>query len=235
MLPTQGILDAPLTLPANTVLSAAVRDSAGNLLYAAGTLLQQPVVLAAGTRLDAGTVLAGAAALRAMTWPAGVPLPSRGVLIGSATDGVLLAVNLALKVGALIPYGTDVKLPNGAISVPLRTVTGATARQNWAVAPMLAEGSQSWSLRLVSGADTQAADTRSIQPAFAGDLTLADTHYGIYETHSKTIIPGQPARPGGAWYWSDFAAELFGVTAGRSPSGLLARTCACASTTCGAT
>ncbi|MCT9826746.1 filamentous haemagglutinin family protein [Pseudomonas veronii] len=214
VLPTQGILDAPLTLPANTVLSAAVRDSAGNLLYAAGTLLQQPVVLAAGTRLDAGTVLAGAAALRAMTWPAGVPLPSRGVLIGSATDGVLLAVNLALKVGALIPYGTDVKLPNGAISVPLHTVTGATARQNWAVAPMLAEGSQSWSLRLVSGADTQAADTRSIQPAFAGDLTLADTHYGIYETHSKTIIPGQPARPGGAWYWSDFAAELFGVTAG---------------------
>jgi hypothetical protein len=79
---------------------------------------------------------------------------------------------------------------------------------------MLAEGSQSWSLRLVSGADTQAADTRSIQPAFAGDLTLADTHYGIYETHSKTTIPGQPARPGGAWYWSDFAAELFGVTAG---------------------
>ncbi|ASV37981.1 hemagglutinin [Pseudomonas sp. NS1(2017)] len=214
VLPTQGTLDAPLTLPANTVLSAAVRDSAGNLLYAAGTLLQQPVVLVAGTQLDAGTVLAGAASLRAMTWPAGVPLPSRGAVTGTATDGVLLAGNLTLKVGALIPYGTDVKLPNGAVSVPLRTVTGATARQNWAVAPMLAEGSQSWSLRLVSGADTQAADTRAIQPAYAGDLTLADTHYGIYETRVKTIVPGQPARPGGAWYWSDFAAELFGVEAG---------------------
>ncbi|MGR3889710.1 filamentous haemagglutinin family protein [Pseudomonas sp. 1152_12] len=214
VLPTQGTLDAPLTLPTNTVLSAAVRDSAGNLLYAAGTLLQQPVVLAAGTQLDAGTVLAGAASLRAMTWPAGVPLPSRGAVTGSATDGVLLAGNLALKVGALIPYGTDVKLPTGQVSVPLRTVTGATARQNWAVAPMLAEGSQSWSLRLVSGADTQAADTRAIQPAYAGDLTLADTHYGIYETHDKIIIPGQPARPGGAWYWSDFAGELFGVEAG---------------------
>ncbi|MBJ2248146.1 filamentous haemagglutinin family protein [Pseudomonas haemolytica] len=214
VLPTQGTLDAPLSLPANTVLSAAVHDSAGNLLYAAGTLLQQPVVLAAGTQLDAGTVLAGAASLRAMTWPAGVPLPSRGAVTGSATDGVVLAGNLALKVGALIPYGTDVKLPNGAVSVPLRTVTGATARQNWAVAPMLAEGSQSWSLRLVSGADTQAADTRSIQPAYAGDLTLADTHYGIYQTHEKIIVPGQPARPGGAWYWSDFAAELFGVEAG---------------------
>lgn len=214
VLPTQGILDAPLALPANTVLSAAVRDSAGNLLYAAGTLLQQPVVLAAGTQLSAGTVLAGAASLRAMTWPAGVPLPSRGPVTGSAADGVLLAGSLALNVGALIPYGTDLKLPDGALSVPLRTLTGATARQNWAVAPMLAEGSQSWSLRLVSGADTQAADTRSIKPAFAGDLTLADTHYGIYETHSKTIIPGQPAQPGGAWYWSDFAAELFGVEAG---------------------
>ncbi|SED34830.1 filamentous haemagglutinin family protein [Pseudomonas costantinii] len=208
VLPTQGILDAPLTLPANTVLSAAVRDSAGNLLYAAGTLLQQPVVLVAGTQLDAGTVLAGAASLRAMTWPAGVPLP------GGTANGVLLAGSLALKVGALIPYGTDVKLPNGALSVPLRTVTGATARQNWAVAPMLAEGSQSWSLRLVSGADTQAADTRSIQPAFAGDLTLADTHYGIYETHGKTIVPGQPARPGGAWYWTDLGAELYGGVSG---------------------
>lgn len=214
VLPTQGTLDAPLTLPANTVLSAAVRDSGGNLLYAAGTLLQQPVVLAAGTQLEAGTVLAGAASLRAMTWPAGVPLPSRGGVTGSATDGVLLAGNLALKVGALIPYGTDVKLPNAAVSVPLRTVTGATARQNWAVAPMLAEGSQSWSLRLVSGADTQAADTRAIQPAYAGDLTLADTHYGIYETHTKTIVPGQPARPGGAWYWSELGAELFGGEAG---------------------
>lgn len=214
MLPTLGTLDAPLTLPANTVLSAAVRDGAGNLLYAAGTLLQQPVVLAAGTQLEAGTVLAGAASLRGMIWPAGVPLPSRGAVSGGAVDGVLLAGDLALKVGALIPYGTDVKLPNGAVSVPLRTVTGVTARQNWAVAPMLAEGSQSWSLRLVSGADTQAADTRSIQPAFAGDLTLADTHYGIYETHEKIIVPGQPARPGGAWYWTDFAAELFGFEAG---------------------
>ncbi|MGJ7546629.1 filamentous haemagglutinin family protein [Variovorax sp. LT1R16] len=214
VLPTQGILDAPLTLPANTVLSAAVRDSTGNLLYAAGTLLQQPVMLAAGTQLDAGTVLAGAASLRAMTWPAGVPLPSRGPVTGSAADGVVLAESLALNVGALIPYGTDLKLPDGALSVPLRTVTGATARQNWAIAPMLAEGSQSWSLRLVSGADTQAADTRSIQPAFAGDLTLADTHYGIYETHSKTIIPGKPAQPGGAWYWTDFAEELFGFEAG---------------------
>ncbi|NVZ54951.1 filamentous hemagglutinin family protein [Pseudomonas edaphica] len=224
VLPTRGTLDAPLTLPANTVLSATVRDSGGNLLYAAGTLLQQPVVLAAGTQLEAGTVLAGAASLRAMTWPAGVPLPSRGGVTGSATDGVLLAGDMALKVGALIPYGTDVKLPNGAVSVPLRTVTGATARQNWAVAPMLAEGSQSWSLRLVSGADTQAADTRAIQPAYAGDLTLADTHYGIYETHDKIIIPAQPARPGGAWYWSDLAAELFGYEAGtpvsQSESGL---------------
>jgi filamentous hemagglutinin family protein len=214
VLPTQGVLDAALTLPANTVLSAAVRDSAGTVLYAAGTLLKAPVLLAAGTRLDAGTVLTGAASLRAMTWPAGVPLPSRGPVTGSAADGVLLAGNLALRVGALIPYGTDLKLPDGALSVPLRTVTGALQRQNWAVAPMLAEGSQSWSLRLVSGADIQAADTRSIKPAFAGDLTLADTHYGIYETHDKKIIPGKPAQPGGAWYWDELAAELYGVEAG---------------------
>ncbi|MDN2674794.1 filamentous hemagglutinin family protein [Janthinobacterium sp. SUN026] len=225
LLPAAGILDAPWSVPANTVLSAAVHDSSGKLLYAAGTLLQQAVVLAAGTRLDAGTLLAGAASLRAMIWPAGVPLPSRGSVMGSAADGVLLAGNLALHVGALIPFGTDVKLPDGALSVPLRTATGAVARQNWAVAPMLAEGSQSWSLRLVSGADTQAADTRSIKPAFAGDLTLADTHYGIYETHDKKIIPGKPAQPGGAWYWDQLGGELFGVKPGTPVADIDAGSC----------
>ncbi len=34
-----------------------------------------------------------------------------------------------------------------------------------AIAPPLAPGSQSWSMRLVGGADLAAADTRAVQPA----------------------------------------------------------------------
>ena len=212
VLAVQGSLQAPLTLPANTVLSAAVRDSNGQVLYAAGTLLQQPLVLATGTLLDAGTLLPGPASLGPMTWPAGVPLPGRAQFSNDEPDGVRLAGSLALKVGALIPSLTDIKLPAGVLSVPLRSVTDST-RSNWAVATMLAEGSQSWSLRLVSGADTTAADSRAIKPTYAGDLTLADTHYGLYEVYEKTIIPGKPAKPGGALYWTDLGAE-FGYVSG---------------------
>ncbi len=207
ILPVEGTLGAPLELPANTVLRAAVRDSAGNVVYAAGTLVAEPVTLAAGMKLDAGTLLPNAASLAAMTWPAGVPLPGRASF-NTNPDGVLLAGALPLKVGALIPSDTNVKLPGDALSVPLRTVTGASQGSNWAVAAMLPEGSLSWSMRLVSGADIQAADTRAIKPAFAGDLVLADTHYALYETHDKIVIPGTPARPGGAWYWNALGAEL---------------------------
>ncbi|WP_432241015.1 filamentous haemagglutinin family protein [Herbaspirillum robiniae] len=214
VLPAAASLTAPLQLAANTVLRGDVRDGSGNLLYAAGTILSQAVSLPAGTSLGAGTVLPAAAALAAFTWPAGVPLPSRASYQSyDNPDGVFLASSLALKVGALIPSFTDVKLPNGALSTPLRTVTGGSQGKNWAIAAMLPEGSQSWSMRLVAGADLAAADTRATRPQLAGSITLADTHYQVYEVHDKTIIPGTPAQPGGAWYWSQEGADTFGETA----------------------
>ncbi|ARP96342.1 hypothetical protein CAL15_19360 [Bordetella genomosp. 13] len=54
------------------------------------------------------------------------------------------------------------------------------AGQVWALAPMLAPGSQSWSMRFVSGADLAASDTRAVRPVQAldagGDLVLEDRH-----------------------------------------------------------
>ncbi len=44
---------------------------------------------------------------------------------------------------------------------------------------MLAAGSQSWSVRLVAGADLQAADPRLTDPRSSGQMRLADTHYGM--------------------------------------------------------
>lgn len=174
-LPVTAILDQSLVLPAGTVLAAAIRDAAGNLLFAAGTLLSEAQTLAVGTQLEAGSLLGQNARVKAMTWPKGVALPSL------AGDLVLLDGSKPLPKGALIPAGTNVKLPTGVESVQLRPEVAGRQGKLWAIAPMLAEGSQSWSLRLVAGGDTEAADSRILQAnPRNGDLHLADSHYGMY-------------------------------------------------------
>ncbi|MFL1391172.1 filamentous hemagglutinin family protein [Pseudomonas tritici] len=182
-LPVTATLGQELVLPAGSVVAADVRDAGGNLLFAAGTLLSEAQTLAEGTQLGAGTLLSEGTVLQGMLWPKGVPLP--GVHQASlANNIVLLDGPKDLPKGALIPSGTDVKLPDGVKSVQLRA--GATG-QLWAIAPMLAEGTQSWSLRLVAGADTEAADNRILQAQpRSGDLHLADTHYGMF---AKALPP----------------------------------------------
>jgi filamentous hemagglutinin family protein len=181
VLPVTGTLDADISLPAGTVLSGAIYDTNGNLVHAAGTLLDQPLTVLTGMRLGAGTRLLGDTALGAMTWPAGVPLPGQPTAsIDFANPNVVKLSNaVTLLKGSLIPSMTDLKL--GGQKVELRVVgTDNTQGRNWAVAQMLPEGSQSWSMRLVAGADKAAADTR-LTDLYAehGTLRLADTHYGM--------------------------------------------------------
>jgi len=203
-LPVAVVLDQAMTVRAGTVLAAAVRDSDGNIVHAAGTLLATQQVFTPGMRLDAGSVLAQAVKVRAMTWPKGVPLP------GVAGERSVFALDgqLALAVGALIPSGTDVKLLPDVKSIQLRPEVAGSQGKLWAIAPMLAEGSQAWGMRLVAGADLDAADTRSVQahPSH-GTLRLADSHYGMY----GILVP-----PKGVQYWSEAAAELGveGIVAG---------------------
>nr|WP_314535311.1 filamentous hemagglutinin family protein [uncultured Pseudomonas sp.] len=170
-LPVAATLSQSLVLPAGTVLAAAVRDASGNVLFAAGTLLTQSQTLVAGSTLDAGTLLGSSANVKGLIWPKGVPLATSIKLAGSQV----------LPRGALLPSGTDVKLPGGADSVQLRVADAGRQGKNWAIAPMLEEGSQAWSIRLVAGADTGAADSRLLQPhPVTGNLRLADSHYGMY-------------------------------------------------------
>ena len=198
-LPVRASLNQDLLLPAGTVLAAAVLDSAGNLLLAAGTLLDQAQTLAAGSQLEAGSLLTQDTQLKAMTWPKGVPLPKNAAALTADRNWVTLQSNLGLPQGALIPSGTDVKLPDGAASVELRS--GGQGRA-WAISPMLAEGSQSWSLRLVAGADTDAADSRILQAhPRSGDLRLADSHYGMF---AKALPPT------GVLVWTAVAVADFG-------------------------
>ena len=71
VLPVAGTLAQPLTLPAGTILAAAVHDAHGALLYPAGALLAQAVTLPAdapGRRQRAR----GGGDAGALRWPAGV-------------------------------------------------------------------------------------------------------------------------------------------------------------------
>ena len=202
-LPVTATLDQTLVLPAGTVLAAAIRDASGNLLFAAGTLLGEPRTLVAGTRLEAGTLLTQGTQLRSMTWPKGVPLPQ--VHLANVNNNiVMLDGSKALPKGGLIPAGTNVKLPSGVDSVQLRPEDVGRQGKLWAIAPMLAEGSQSWSLRLVAGADTRAADSRIVQAnPRSGDLHLADSHYGMFAKE----LPSQVVRT-----WTQVAVDdLAGV------------------------
>ncbi|VVE49091.1 Heme/hemopexin-binding protein [Pandoraea communis] len=209
-MPVTVTLGKPLTLPAGTVLTGVVRDSAGNVLLAAGTLLKTPVTLAADSRIDPGSVLPLGVSARAMLWPKGVPLPGtrdpgEGALIRNV---VLLNGAKALATGAVIPSGTNVKLLAGVDSIELRPEIAGRQGKSWAIAQMLPEGSQSWSLRLVAGGDTTAADSRIVQTRpVHGDLRLADSHYGMY---------GKGVPPKGVQYWTQEAADLGldGIVAG---------------------
>lgn len=197
-LPVEAVLSQALQLPAGTVLEGALLDAAGNLLRPAGSLLGEALDLPAGTRLGAGSRLPLATPVTGMTWPGGVPLPGRATLASGEVDGVRLAGGLALRAGAFLPAGSDIRLPDGAASVDVRPA-GAVSR-NWAIAPMLAAGSQSWSVRLVAGADLQAADPRLTDPRSSGQMRLADTHYGMQR------IPAA----GGGLVWTQEGVDNWG-------------------------
>ena len=155
VLPVTAALAQPLTLPAGAILSAAVFNADGSVALAAGTVLAQPRTLAAGTKLAAGWRITAMTFLATTEWPAGIALPNLpNVPYGS--NLLTLARNVILPRGALIPSGANVKLNPGVEYVDLRPVVNDAQGKVWAVAPMLPEGSQSWSMRLVGGADLTA-------------------------------------------------------------------------------
>ncbi|MGJ7545359.1 filamentous haemagglutinin family protein [Variovorax sp. LT1R16] len=188
-LPAAATLAQPYTLAAGTVLAADVRDASGQLLHARGTLLKEAVTLPADTQLGAGTPLTVGAVLRPMVWPQGVPLPV-AYADGIVRNSVLLGGVLELRRGALIPSATLVKLEEGVGYIDLRPVVDGRQGRNWALATLLPAGSESWSMRLVAGADLGAADHR-LTVANAGNLRLADSHYGA------TVVKG-----GGTLVWA---------------------------------
>ncbi len=207
LLPVDATLAQALSLPQGTVLGGAVHDAAGNLLFAAGSVLADAVTLPAQARLGAGFRLQADASIAAMTWPAGVALPAPPT--GST---VVLARAITLDKGALIPGETTVVLAGGVDTVDLRP-RDAEGNQGriWAVAPMLAAGSQSFDLTLVAGADTAAADRLAMRHDAQGNLRFSDMHYGMGV--SREPVPGTGIEAIYRWSADADAAmwELFGL------------------------
>ena len=165
--PVNVTLSGPLSLPAGLVLSAEVRAADGTV-YAAGTVLSQALNLTSGATLGAGFQLRAAAPVQAFTWPKGEVLPVN--LTTSAT--------ITLARGSLIPSMTKVELPNDQ-PINLRPVgADGTQGRNWALARMLGEGSTSWDLTVVAGADLGSSDRTARNALSSGDIILADAHTG---------------------------------------------------------
>ncbi|WP_329859235.1 filamentous haemagglutinin family protein [Stenotrophomonas hibiscicola] len=215
VLPVAMTLSAELTLPAGSVLGAAVTTDGGQVL-AAGTVLAQALTLQAGARLGAGFRLRSPAPVAAQVWPAGVALPMVMRLSGA----------LDLHAGAIIPSMTKVELAGDA-PVKLR-VADASGRQgrNWALASMLPEGTTSWDLTAVAGADTASADPRTRRWGSDGSIVLADSHYSTIGTVTTTTEwKGDRVvnLEGSLFWWGDDslvgkspreAAEMLGVAEG---------------------
>ncbi|HEY4317902.1 MAG TPA: filamentous hemagglutinin family protein, partial [Herbaspirillum sp.] len=85
-----------------------------------------------------------------------------------------------------ISFGWEAGLPIPALAIP------GAPRPVYALAQPLAPGSMSWSMRLVSGADTGAADSRILRSASdlngAGNMALSDLHVGGSDNNALASV-----------------------------------------------
>ena len=227
---TSFLLNGTITLPSGQVIGP-------------GQVVQVSQ-LVAGTTISAGTVLPFAVTIGGAGQSAGLALPA-GTNFGIFGDSSeALAATLTLQPGDVIPAYASLQFEGGASSIatrPTETVDGAQVQgQIWGAAPLLAAGDLSWSLRLVSGADLAAADSRAVLPASTlaasataanpdpGSLVLSDSHYAA-QPDSKTprdVADFSVVRTGTGYLdlvsgGSITEASLFGVyTAGTQSSGV---------------
>lgn len=161
-------LPQTVTLAADYTLSAAV-TATGRIVtpsqtFDLGDLMQAGTALPSGTTLGVGAALPFDFSIEATTWQAGNPY----VLTG----GYTLSSDVSLAAGSVLPVGTVVS----------SNLHSASTRPVWAIAPMLAAGSQSASIRLLGGADLAAADSRTLLSHSllngAGNVTLSDMRIG---------------------------------------------------------
>jgi filamentous hemagglutinin family protein len=167
------VLDAFFSF--DTVATANVYNADGSVLYHTGDTIPAQTDLNQGQTLGAGfNVGVGSVILSAITIPAGAPL-------SFLTNGALLTEDFTVPAGSILPVNTIIQgYVGGAIAPTRATGPDGTQGRQWATAPMLAPGMESWSMRLVAGADLGSADTHALHPASqlngTGNITLDDSH-----------------------------------------------------------
>ncbi|UGA45824.1 filamentous hemagglutinin family protein [Bradyrhizobium quebecense] len=154
--------------PANRVRTLnGGRIIAPDKTYNPGDVLPLGTVFPAGTVFEKGVYFTGQIFINA-----GISLTLQPVTLPAGTSLALFG-GYTFTADTPLPKGTV--LPAGMTNINL---TGPGDRQIWAIAPMLAPGTQSWSMRLLGGADLASADSRTLQSANAlagsGNVVLND-------------------------------------------------------------
>jgi len=162
-------------------LGGDIRDANGNILYHATDTLAFGTVIPAGSVLGRGinsSIGAYGGIFTSLTaWPANTDLY---MIAGNPIDKAI-----SLPVGTVLPVSfslTDV------------TLTGPGDRKVWVTSAMQAPGAQSWSMRLIGGADLAAADIRALQSSArlatgTGNVVLSDP-FNINLTGTGTSSAG---------------------------------------------
>ncbi|KAF0807282.1 filamentous hemagglutinin-like protein [Alcanivorax xiamenensis] len=157
------------TLPADIVLPVQINDLArpgttyGPGLVPAGTTVGF-VSLPAGTTIFQGSTFSVAMSFRPSVIPAGTDLQGINVI-----DAKEYGEDLQLETGFVLPKGFGISSFKGEeFEQPI-----------WPMASAMNEGSESWDLRLVSGADLASASSRSTQVLTAGGDLILDNDYKV--------------------------------------------------------
>jgi filamentous hemagglutinin family protein len=197
------VTSTPIKLSSDTTISTAfvatgtITLPSGQTFTAGQTVSSAALpggVLPAGTVIGPKNVLPVAISISHSEWPAGVSLAA---FAGQSSISLFFDPNnpgpLVLTAGDLIPVSASIAffnssalptLPNGNPYVALRPQNAnGTQGVIYPVEPMLSAGSLSWSMRLVSGGDVAAADSR-VLPAKnflngQGNLVLNDSHISV--------------------------------------------------------
>jgi filamentous hemagglutinin family protein len=161
------------------VASADIHSASGALLFSQGQSVPAGTNFPAGTQYAAGSVIPVSngqttVSASAMTLAAGTSL--------AVFSGVVkLAGSETFAAGDIIPAGSTIVNANPDLALRPSGPDG-TQGAIWAIAPMLPAGDLSWSIALLAGADTTAADTHILQSAAslngAGNIELSDPHFG---------------------------------------------------------
>jgi filamentous hemagglutinin family protein len=183
------VTKADIILPGGQVIPAGTNTSSlvgvPGIIGTSADWLQLPsgTILKAGMNNIAQYIAGDAYAMeiQATTWRAGSDLA-----ILSGYTGYTLPAPVQVAAGAVLPTGTYVS----------NAYTKDGERQIWAISPMLAAGSQSWSMRLVAGADLSAANTSTLQTGAqlaangaAGNIALNDP-FQINQNGLNVPLPG---------------------------------------------